>query len=392
MNMKKIIFIANVDCGDGMSGGSRIYFEFLKNWDKFFDTFFFGSLGTIKRLQKENIKNIKFVEVDDKDKPNLYSIYGVFVHFFRRLVKGILAVIKNVKTINQAEYVYSVSDFYPDLITAWYVKLKNPRIKWIAGYYLFAPKPFSRESLYKGKHRLRGFLYWLMQRPSCFIVNHWADFVFVTNEPDRKKFINTRLSSDKVIAIRGGVDTKTPNLVPETKEKKYDAVFIGRFHSQKGVLELIDIWKIVCEKKCDAKLGLIGIGGLEDQMKNKVKILGLENNIDFLGFKDGVEKFKIFKESKMALYPATLDHWSMAPVEAMSCGLPLVTFNVETLKFLDPKGMVKTPCYNLEDFAKAIIELLNNKVLYEKTKIDAIAWANGWDWDKRAEEIFNKIK
>ena len=56
--MKKIIYVANVDCGKEMSGGSTIYIQFLKNWDKHFHTYFFGSRGTIKRLQKENIRNI----------------------------------------------------------------------------------------------------------------------------------------------------------------------------------------------------------------------------------------------------------------------------------------------------------------------------------------------
>jgi len=185
------------------------------------------------------------------------------------------------------------------------------------------------------------------------------------------------------------VDTETPVLVPEPKEKKYDAVFIGRFHPQKGVLELIDIWKYVCDVKKDAKLAMIGIGDLEERMKEKIEGYNLESRIDLLGFKDGLAKIKIFKESRVALYPATLDHWSMAPVEAMSSGLPLVTFDIPTLRFLHPKGMTRTPCYDLKSFAEGIIKLMNDEELYRKTREGAIAWAKEWDWDKRAEELFN---
>lgn len=400
--MKKIIFIANVDCGDGMSGGTRIYFEFLKNWDAFFDTLFLGSRGTIKRIQKENIKNITFVEVDGRDKPNLYSISGIFIHFFRRLIRGMLAVIKNERIISHAEYVYSVSDFYPDLISAWYVKLKNPNIKWLAGYYLFAPSPFSKESPYKGKHRLRGFLYWLMQRPSYFIVKHWADFVLVTSEPDIRKFITKRRNKDKIIVVQGGVHIiesekylQSGNVVPVEK-RKYDTCFVGRFHYQKGVVELVDIWKKVCEGKRGAKLAMIGNGSsdnpIENAVKEKIKEYGLENNIDLLGFRDGQDKYEVFKQSKIMVHPATYDSGGMAAAEGMAWGLPGLSFDLEALKTYYPKGMIKTEINNMEKFAQNILRLLSDEDLYDKTSKEAHDLImESWDWKKKSVDIYNQF-
>src|SRR3989344_1441359 len=110
---KKMIFIANLDTGQGMSGGSRIYFELLKKIPENIETLLFCSRGTIKRLQQENVKDITFVEVDDNDdNSNLYAIQDVFKHFLKRLVKGMLAIKRNADIINQADYIYSVSDFY----------------------------------------------------------------------------------------------------------------------------------------------------------------------------------------------------------------------------------------------------------------------------------------
>ena len=54
--------------------------------------------------------------------------------------------------------------------------------------------------------------------------------------------------------------------------------------------------------------------------------------------------------------------------------------------------MIKTPCYDFKAFAENIIKLLEDEELYRKTQEDAIAWAKQWDWDKRAEEILNKIR
>ena len=73
------------------------------------------------------------------------------------------------------------------------------------------------------------------------------------------------------------------NVIPVEK-RKYDACFVGRFHQQKGVLVLIDIWKEVVKLKPDAKLAMIGNGPLEEEVKNRAKEYGIGNNIDLFGF------------------------------------------------------------------------------------------------------------
>ncbi len=88
-------------------------------------------------------------------------------------------------------------------------------------------------------------------------------------QPDVEKFITKRRNRDKIVVIYGGVDIghseeylASGNGIPIEK-RKYDACFVGRFHPQKGVLELIDIWKMVCKDNSYAKLAMIGIGPLE---------------------------------------------------------------------------------------------------------------------------------
>jgi glycosyltransferase involved in cell wall biosynthesis len=265
--------------------------------------------------------------------------------------------------------------------------------KWVAGFYLFAPSPFNKESPYKGKSMLKGLIYYLSQFPVYSLLRRNADMVWVTNESDRWRFIdNKRLMPDSVVAVRGGVDTKTPLLIPTPKKKRFDAVFIGRLHPQKGVLELVDIWKFVSVKRKSAQLAIIGVGNLENDLVKKIKDCELENNIFLLGFKDGVEKLKIFKDSKVVVHPAIYDSGGMAACEAMACGLPGVSFDLPALKSYYPKGMLKTPCFDLEAFAENILRLLNDEALHRKTAEDALSLAKDWDWDKRAEDLLNIVQ
>jgi glycosyltransferase involved in cell wall biosynthesis len=216
--------------------------------------------------------------------------------------------------------------------------------------------------------------------------------VWVTSEPDIDRFVTKERDRRKVVAVRGGVDTRTPASIPEPRRKEFDAVFIGRFHPQKGVLQLIDIWRYVCEKKKDAKLAMIGVGELENEVRTKIKEYELENNTILFGFKDGIKKLRIFKDSRVVVHPAIYDSGGMAACEAMACGLPGVSFDLPELKTYYPKGMLKTPCYDLKVFAENILKLLNDDELYRRLQKEALEWAKEWDWDKRAEELLKAIK
>ncbi len=385
-----INIVAYAYVGEGISGGDRIFVECAKRWAEKGHTvnIFTPEEGfeMCKRYHLHQLENINFVIWSSSP----FNRLGLIPLYILRTIKACYFVTR-MSHDTEKTIVYSSSDFWPDPIPGFLMSRKIKGSKWIAACYLFAPNPLSNESPYKGKGFLKGLLYYLSQRPTYWVIKRYADMVFVTSEPDRWKFISKRLTPDRVIAIRGGVDTRTPATVAEPEEKKYDAVFIGRFHPQKGVLELVDIWKHVCEMKKDAKLAIIGVGDLEKEVSKKIRRYGLDNNINLLGFQDGIPKFEIFKASRVVLHPAIYDSGGMAACEAMACGLPGVSFDLEALKTYYPKGMLKTPCFDSKAFAGNITELLQNKDLYRKMRQDALDLAAEWEWDKRAEEILDRI-
>ena len=384
----------------GLSGGDRIFIEFAKRWVNHFDEVYIATCDTgVETCKKYNLKSnnlfyIKF-STDNYKKQNLFFIY------FKRTLNALRYFKKNIKeNIEPVEFIYSSSDFWPDSVPAFYYKVKNKETKWIAGFYLFAPKPWQKDSPYKAniKRWFIGLAYWLSQLPIYYIIKHHADYVFVTSEPDVKKFVTKKRDKSKIIVIQGGVDITESekyfkeNNVIQVKERLYDACFVGRFHYQKGVLELINIWNNVCKLKNTAKLAMIGVGALENEVRQKIKDLKLENNVNLLGFMDGKDKYDIFKQSKVIVHPATYDSGGMAAAEGMAWGLPGVSFDLEALKTYYPKGMIKTKIGDKEEFAKNIIRLLDDKVLYEKTSSDAHNLIiEVWDWDKRAYNILNLI-
>ncbi len=381
--------VANAAQGPALSGGDRIFIECARRWQEVGDVSVYVWQEGREMCRRNNLTSVKFVDWSIGPMARL----GFPMSYPIRILRGIFGSLSATLPKNQGSYyVYSASEFWPDLIPTFLMKLRRRNWTWIACFFLRAPSPF-RDNVYRGSQRIRGLAYSFVQVMSMAIIRRFADFVWVTNDLDRSIFVdNERLPPERVIAVRGGVDSKTPLSIPEPKTKKFLAVFIGRFHAQKGVRELIDIWKMVCEERKDAKLAMIGVGDLEGEVLTRIKQYGLEKNIVLFGFKDGLEKLKIFKDSLIVVHPAIYDSGGMAACEAMACGLPGVSFDLLSLRSYYPKGMLKTQCFDLREFALNILRLSEEGDLYNRTKVEAMDLAREWDWDTRANELLRSLQ
>lgn len=334
----------------------------------------------------------KFIQTDKINPHTTPTLFNLIYNTFRRIFKGKISFLTHLRTFQNSQYCYTASDFYPDFIFGVFYKIINPKGIWLAGQYLFAPKPGTKFSPYQTQP-LKGWIYYYIQKPTQFLANLLADQILITSEPDRSRFPHK-----KVVIVRGGVETtesekylKTDNIKPLT-QRRFDAVFQGRLHSQKGILELVDIWKLVIEKLPQAKLAVIGNGQLETELKNKISKYKLNKNIILFGFQTGAKKYEVFKDSKIVVHPAIYDSGGMSAAEAMAWGLPGVAFNLEAFKTYYPQGVLKSPVGNYQLFADNIIKLLSQPKLYQKTSAEALTLIrNSWNWSKQASRLYQEI-
>lgn len=288
--------------------------------------------------------------------------------------------------------IYSASDFLPDFFAGIALKMKYPSSKWIAGFYLFAPTPFDKNSPYKGIRSLRGVLYWLMQRFTLTFAKKYVDILFVTSPDEKNKALKIWLNeSQRIVSIYGGIPLKKINeFIQENLERgldiqrKYEAIFVGRLHVQKGVIELLNIWSEVVIRIPEARLVIVGDGPLAAEARDLASKLGIISNVEFLGFVDGRGKWELYLRSKIVVHPATYDSGGMAAVEGMAFGLPGVSFDLESLREYYPKGMMKVPCYSRMGFADAVVMLLSKGDVYDSYSLEAHELANtAWGWSSR---------
>jgi glycosyltransferase involved in cell wall biosynthesis len=397
MSRKEIIHIIinSATRADSLSGADRIFIEFARRWVQMgYHVIFYTNEEGRELFRRQKLDEVTFVIW----KLNFFQVrkVGLLLSYLYGFLSGVwyaLTKLPGPISDERTSLVFSSSDFWPDSIPGFFMsqKLKAP---WVASFFLFAPNPFRGFDL-AGKIRfpqLKDLMYYLTQLPIYHLIKKKSDCVFITSQPDVEKFLCSRLSTRQILVIRGGVDLQLSKSVPSPAQKKYDAVFIGRFHAQKGTLVLIEVWEKVCKVIPDARLVMIGNGPLEGKIREKITSKGLEKNIELVGFMDGEEKIRVFKSSKIVVHPATYDSGGMAAAEAMACGLPAIGFDLPALKTYYAKGMLKAPIGDIDAFAELIIKLLEDPKLYEATRAEAVEWTQAWDWDERAKSILNQVK
>ncbi len=394
---KKVFYFFSLGvAGKGISGGDRIFIEFARRWILKHKIIVYTSFEGGILIRTQNLKSSGVVaHVINNEK----LVDNFLVNYLYKVIQGIILglSLKLERSDLTNVYVYSCSEFWMDSLPSFLLKVRYSEIKWIAAWYQTAPNPLVgySEGNRKEKYNFKAALYWFMQLPIKPLISKFADSILINNESERKQFPLANRNG-KVQVVVGAVDLeKITNykLRNTNLPKVYDAVFQGRFHPQKGVVELVEIWKKVVEKRPKAKLAMIGDGPLMEDVKTKIKNLKLEKNINLFGYVfDGPEKYKIFSQSKIVVHPAFFDSGGMASAEAMAFDLPCVGFDLKSYVSYYPKGMVKIKIGNLDAFAKTVIELLvNDKRRNRIGKEASDMIKNNWSWDERAKEVLNKF-
>ncbi len=103
---------------------------------------------------------------------------------------------------------------------------------------------------------------------------------------------------------------------------------VGRFVFQKNHDFLIDIFKNVSEKISDAVLVLIGTGKLEEKIRGKVKLYGLEDKVVFMGKRNDVNY--LLQAMDLFLLPSRFEGLPIVLVEAQTSGIKCLASSVIT--------------------------------------------------------------
>ncbi len=391
-----IHILAFAALGPGVSGGDKIFMDCARVWlaRGHRITAYVTEEGSAM-LDRYGLTGVERVVLDCARWMRIHFA----VHYLVKTLRAILFARTLRLASGERHVVFSAGDSPPDVFPAWALRRRHPMARWAAAFYFFAapPWPSRRDEAYRGGRlpvTFRSVAWFLLQQMTYPLIRRGADFVVVCNQLDVERMAEDGVPASRTWPIYGGIDLDGMKAIPEPTEKTWDACFVGRFHAQKGVLPLLDLWAKVVREIPRARLAIIGEGSLRSRMEARIAELHLGANAEILGYLDGEPKGRVLKASRLFLHPPTHDTGGMAAAEAMGCGLPVVGFDLPGYLHCYPRGMRKVPVGNLDAFAAAVVALLKDDAARNALAREAAAFARGWNWPCRAarlEEIFASL-
>lgn len=184
---------------------------------------------------------------------------------------------------------------------------------------------------------------------------------------------------DNIFILHNGIDT---NLClsdkencsislhyPELSNKQF-VLFMGRIHYKKGIDLLADAWIIIAKKKPHIRLLLIGTRA-DNSIINfwrKIKSADLEKSVLEVGPVYSKLKYELLRQCSCFVLPSRQEGFSIAVLEALCCGAPVVISDECHFKEVKTEGMGIICDLVPEYIAEGISHYLDNPSLHKDVR------------------------
>ena len=146
-------------------------------------------------------------------------------------------------------------------------------------------------------------------------------------------------------------------------------------------------------KKDDMYYVICGRGELDEFLRNLCNEAGVDKKVIFLGHRTDIPD--LLNMSDIFVFPSLWEGLGLAAIEAMACGLPIVTSNIHGINDYSENGITGYSCTptDVDGFAKAIKNLAKDAKLRKKMGEHNIEAAKKFDLSgslKEMEKIYKE--
>ncbi|PCR89142.1 glycosyltransferase family 4 protein [Natrinema ejinorense] len=152
----------------------------------------------------------------------------------------------------------------------------------------------------------------------------------LANSADTAKRVEAEFGYEVDDIVFPGVDLDVfqPDIDPAFSSSEPVVLFVGRLVESKGVFDLLEA---VAGLDRSVELHLIG-SGVEDRIRERCRKLGLAESVVFWGEVDHRDLPRYYAAADVFCLPSHAETFGMANIEAMACGLPVVTADLEGIR------------------------------------------------------------
>ncbi len=205
---------------------------------------------------------------------------------------------------------------------------------------------------------------------------------------------------EKITVLLGGVNPEfapvTDRAFRQSVRRRYNLpdnpyIFsVGTVQPRKNYARLIEALAALGPEFENVHLVIAGgRGWLDAPIYQAVEAYGLGKRVHFTGFVQDGDLPALYTEAVCLAYPSLYEGIGLPVLEAMACGIPVVTSNVSSMPEIAGDAALLVDPYNADELAVALRRLLSDASLRADLVARGRTQAAYFTWDRAAQQLSN---
>jgi glycosyltransferase involved in cell wall biosynthesis len=159
-------------------------------------------------------------------------------------------------------------------------------------------------------------------------------------------------------------------------------LYVGRLVTEKGVQVLLDAVPKVSAACPGTRVLIVGTGYYLEDLKRQASYLGVQNQVQFLGYVSDDELRKLYRISDVVCIPSLYEPFGIVALEGMAANVPVVVSDTGGLRDFVENMVTGVTTYtgDSNSLAWGLLEILRNPELADHIRKEAY---------KRVHEVYN---
>lgn len=168
---------------------------------------------------------------------------------------------------------------------------------------------------------------------------------------------------------------------------------VGRLEPRKNHVSLFRAYGQLKEKHKDLPR-LVVVGnvdfGSKDIMEHAAR-LGIMDDVVFITSANDAQLADLYRAASCFVFPSHAEGFGIPPLEAMSCGVPVVCSNTTAMKEFSDGATLQISPNDVDEIADAILEIISDKEKAQDLVIRGVARSHNYTWDAAADVLCRAI-
>ncbi len=243
-------------------------------------------------------------------------------------------------------------------------------------------------TIYEETNPLAATYVFLQERLIPVLYREWP-FV-VVSESTKKELVRGGVPEENVRVVYNGIDVV--RFKPMPKYAQPTVLYLNRFRRYKRPDLAVRIFAEVRRRMPEARMLMAGKGPYLEKVKRLSERLRVP--VDFLGFVPEEVKAEVMAKSWVLLNTSSKEGWGLVNMEAFASGTPVVGFRVPGMRdsVRDGYNGYLVEYGDIDGAAEKVLKVLQDGTLRNRLSENARRFAEGFTWDRAAEETLEVIE